>query len=213
MTTPGWYFAEGDPPGMQRYWDGEQWVGEPVMNQQPTQPGMQNASGSYVPAQPAGGIPPVSAGRRIVGRIIDAIIGVLFGLALAVARGRFRFDASSDFDNLLFELQVDSAIGSVVAFVWSVAWIHLAGGTPGKRILGMRVLDAATGKTPVDLAQASMRSLNLLLPVVGAFFIPLGQIIGIVLLIVGLVSLVFLFTDDRRRTVMDQIAKTVVDED
>lgn len=28
-TPPGWYAAEGDPPGTQRWWDGNQWVGEP----------------------------------------------------------------------------------------------------------------------------------------------------------------------------------------
>ena len=27
--APGWYHAEGDPPGTQRYWDGELWQGEP----------------------------------------------------------------------------------------------------------------------------------------------------------------------------------------
>lgn len=27
---PGWYHGEGDPPGTQRWWDGAQWVGEPV---------------------------------------------------------------------------------------------------------------------------------------------------------------------------------------
>ena len=30
MTQPaGWYHAEGDPEGTHRYWDGDQWVGEP----------------------------------------------------------------------------------------------------------------------------------------------------------------------------------------
>lgn len=28
-VQPGWYPAQGDPPGTQRYWDGTQWVGEP----------------------------------------------------------------------------------------------------------------------------------------------------------------------------------------
>ena len=28
-TEPGWYYAEGDPPGTQRFWDGSQWVGGP----------------------------------------------------------------------------------------------------------------------------------------------------------------------------------------
>ena len=26
---PGWYHADGDPPGTQRYWDGMTWQGDP----------------------------------------------------------------------------------------------------------------------------------------------------------------------------------------
>ena len=29
QTPPGWYQADGDPAGTQRYWDGTQWVGGP----------------------------------------------------------------------------------------------------------------------------------------------------------------------------------------
>lgn len=28
-TSAGWYYAQGDPPGTQRYWDGAQWIGGP----------------------------------------------------------------------------------------------------------------------------------------------------------------------------------------
>lgn len=28
---PGWYYAEGDPPGTQRYWDGINWQGAPQL--------------------------------------------------------------------------------------------------------------------------------------------------------------------------------------
>ena len=28
-VPPGWYYAEGDPPGTQRYWDGTSWLGGP----------------------------------------------------------------------------------------------------------------------------------------------------------------------------------------
>lgn len=30
-TPPGWYYAEGDPPNTQRYWDGVSWQGEPQL--------------------------------------------------------------------------------------------------------------------------------------------------------------------------------------
>jgi len=35
---PGWYYAQGDPPGTQRYWDGELWIGEPQMTAAPLGP-------------------------------------------------------------------------------------------------------------------------------------------------------------------------------
>lgn len=28
-ATPGWYYAEGDPPGTERYWDGTMWTEGP----------------------------------------------------------------------------------------------------------------------------------------------------------------------------------------
>jgi len=36
VTSPGWYHAEGDAAGSQRYWDGTQWLGEAVYEPAPT---------------------------------------------------------------------------------------------------------------------------------------------------------------------------------
>lgn len=48
MTTPsGWYHGEGDPPGTQRFWNGTEWVGEPVP---------QAAGGQPPPAHPGPGL-------------------------------------------------------------------------------------------------------------------------------------------------------------
>lgn len=30
LPAPGWYHADGDPAGTQRYWDGELWIGDAV---------------------------------------------------------------------------------------------------------------------------------------------------------------------------------------
>ena len=63
MTAPGWYNAEGDPPGSQRYWDGAQWVGDPVFEPAPA------AAGTMPGAMPlaAPGQPPVEGGYAYVG--------------------------------------------------------------------------------------------------------------------------------------------------
>lgn len=57
---PGWYHAEGDPQGTQRYWNGSEWQGEPQavpsapMTPDPTPPAP--APPSSVP--PPGAVPP-----------------------------------------------------------------------------------------------------------------------------------------------------------
>ena len=56
MTAPGWYNAEGDPVGTQRYWDGVQWVGDAVY-----EPAAQ-AAAAGVPAAPGGYAPNPSGG-------------------------------------------------------------------------------------------------------------------------------------------------------
>ena len=103
MTAPGWYYAEGDPVGSTRYWDGTSWQGEPVVTPPVTDtvPGMttppQHSAGppsaGYAPGvgQHGGGFSDpnypqgsttrdlglASAGARIGARIIDGIIGLI----------------------------------------------------------------------------------------------------------------------------------------
>ena len=60
---PGWYPADGDPPGTVRYWDGETWIGGP------RSPGSQTQSGSGnfipIPARPPdGSVPTGSTGPK-----------------------------------------------------------------------------------------------------------------------------------------------------
>ena len=94
-------------------------------------------------------------------------------------------------------------IGVIFALLWEALFVAFLGGTPGKLLLGMRVVDAESGTTPPGLKFGFMRALNRLLglfPIIG----------GLIAMVIGIVSLVFLFTDDRKRTVMDRIAGTLV---
>lgn len=47
----GWYYAQGDPPGTHRYWDGSSWQGEP----QPVNPTTQYGAQDPTSAQSAAG--------------------------------------------------------------------------------------------------------------------------------------------------------------
>lgn len=44
---PGWYPAEGDPPGTHRYWDGAQWQGSPQPVPGPTPLGFASPTAQY----------------------------------------------------------------------------------------------------------------------------------------------------------------------
>ncbi len=73
QMQPGWYYAQGDAPGTQRYWDGTQWVGGP----QPVGGGVEGVGGTAV----AGGGAPAEWSQRLVAYLID--FGIYIGLYIA----------------------------------------------------------------------------------------------------------------------------------
>jgi uncharacterized RDD family membrane protein YckC len=84
--SPGWYYAQGDPVGTQRYWDGSQWVGGPQAVAGAPAPGYGSLAPSYgAPVVGAGA--PASYGSRVVAVLIDGAIGavgIIVVLLLAV---------------------------------------------------------------------------------------------------------------------------------
>lgn len=64
---PGWYYAQGDPVGTQRYWDGTQWVGGPQAVAGAV------AQGGYGGASMGAGTP-ASYGSRVIAYLIDAAV-------------------------------------------------------------------------------------------------------------------------------------------
>lgn len=65
QMQPGWYYAQGDAPGTQRYWDGTQWVGAP----QPVGGAVEGAGGAAMSAAGA----PVEFGPRAMGWLVDVL--------------------------------------------------------------------------------------------------------------------------------------------
>lgn len=223
MTAPGWYSAEGDPPGTQRYWDGTQWTSEPYVINPPPATSASPSNGPGVadgyqqpPAQPSRRV--AEASDRVLGRLIDVMIVLAFVVAMLFLDLGGPGDASvienSDLQLNIngwgLDTWVEYAIYVLFTFVWSAAWIHLKGGTPGKLMMKLRVANVATGHSPVSLTQACLRSANYLLPIVGLVSLRAGSLASAALSIVSLVSFVMLFAAKERRTVMDHIGKTVV---
>lgn len=206
QTPPGWYHAEGDPVGTQRWWDGTQWIGAPQLNA-PTQ---------GVPGGPA------SPAKRIGGRIIDAIIaGVLFSLPLAIVTFS-RIDLQELADELesgsgnfgsVFGTSVNQAADinplfpvalGAAYFVWEWLWVALRGATPGKLMVGTRVSAVDPSEIPPGHRAGVLRALNRIFGAV--------PIVSFIFPLIGLASFVMLFAHPQRRTVMDLIAGTVVVE-
>lgn len=71
-SLPGWYHAEGDPPGTHRYWDGQQWRGVPQV--------IGTGGAGAVPPTPVpdlgGRTPPFAEGSQAVTALLSSVFGV-----------------------------------------------------------------------------------------------------------------------------------------
>lgn len=179
---PGWYHADGDPVGTHRYWDGSGWAGEP----QPLPPN--------VSADPLNlGHPLASPWRRIGARLIDLVI--LIGVSTLV-------EALVDDDISATPSATAAILSLMVTVAYEVGMIAALGATVGKLVAGVRVVDP-TGTYPPGSVTAIRRwapNLLVLIPVLG---IALA-------LATMLASLLWIFTDDRRRSIFDRVAPTFV---
>lgn len=75
-TPAGWYEAQGDPPGTQRWWDGTQWVGEPQPVPSAPMPDVGSAptppEASSMPLLPGAGSPPQDGAPLLPGSGSDS---------------------------------------------------------------------------------------------------------------------------------------------
>jgi hypothetical protein len=162
---PGWYHAEGDPPGTQRYWDGAAWQGEPQPVPAPT-PAPPPAPS---PPPPAGAPPPPgSAGPALTGpapwaanpppkkkrSVWKLVLGLIIGFMLLIGGCTFfvwravsgPIDAGNDF---LAEVQAGDYAGA-----WALAEPDcFEGGGPG-------LLQEVFGPAPIDSYRLSSTSVD-----------------------------------------------------
>ena len=113
--TPGagWFHAEGDPPGTQRYWDGAAWVGEPQVV--PAAPEAPQAFAAPPPGAPYGS-PPMQEPKK--SSAWKWVLGIVLGIVLLIGGCSFvvyrlatgQVDAGNEF---LAELQAGDIEGAV----------------------------------------------------------------------------------------------------
>jgi uncharacterized RDD family membrane protein YckC len=188
---PGWYYAPGDPMGTQRWWDGTQWVGGPVLLPQPPPPQWMPGYLHGIDRRLA------DPGKRIVARIVDILIlavVLVVPLMIWLVQRDDGFDAGGfDPPGLTFTL-----VAAIPSLLYEVGFVAIKGATPGKMAMGITVI-RQDGTDPPGWGPAVLRRVTDL-----AGLVPFASVV------LTIVSFVFLFTDDRRRTIPDRIASTYV---
>ncbi len=122
---PGWYYAEGDPPGTHRYWDGTQWTGGPQL----VQVGYAGASATPQFVKSA------SVGPRILAWLMDLAMAFAPLIVLASIGG-------SD-----TQLGIGYIALLLIILLNQVVLQGLTGQTIGKKIMGLTLVTEVTGET------------------------------------------------------------------
>ncbi len=196
---PGWYYAQGDPPGTQRYWDGAKWEGSP----QPV-PGLGGDVGA-----PGGGSDLGEPALRIGARLIDWILWFIVSVVVNAIFGINSFDLNSLNDAGYGAVVAAGVLTTVAIVAYEALLVANNGQTLGKMALNLKVVKP--DRSPVELQGAVMRiGPYALINVLGSIIPFLALIAFPAVLIVGIVSTVFLFTDAQRQAVWDKIASTIV---
>jgi len=152
---PGWYHAQGDPAGTQRYWDGAQWVGGP----QAAQEAVAAQPGSY--SQPVAGVAttsgnPASYASRAVALILDVLIGLGIAIAFVVLGVAASF-ISPDLGTII--VIIGFFVGFMIFPLWNVVVRQGSGGqTIGKGKQNIKLIADSTG-APVGIGPAIIRAL------------------------------------------------------
>jgi uncharacterized RDD family membrane protein YckC len=187
VPSSGWYQADGDPPNTERFWDGDQWRGDP---QPLTGSGTTGALVLIPPDLEIGG-----PWRRIAGKLIDQVVlvGPLAGVALLVDRSGL---VATDV------VEVGFWLGLIGLFAfYNLLAVGLFATTVGKAVVGLRVVGPTGERASWGVATRRwLLQLAHVVPIVGAV-----AVVGI-----GVVSVVYLFTDPRRQTVHDRFARSFI---
>jgi len=205
----GWYVKDGDPPGTERFWDGEKWGPQPRQMKNPPVAKKRPERGAAKRSRASAGgevTPEVGTEEgdeatapvqgtiwaRITARSTDALLLLLpFFLLLQKAIPPESETVTTRNDGYLW-------LAALVVISYEVIFTGVWGWTPGKRLMSLAVVDAETGESPGWL-KAVMRSTPLLL-VITVLFIP----------VLWLACVIAMRIDRRQRSVFDFTGGTVV---
>jgi uncharacterized RDD family membrane protein YckC len=189
-APPGWYQAETDPQGTERYWDGSRWSADTRAAVAPP-PVVTGGTGERMTPH---GREIASAGSRIGARLIDVII---VGVISAAFVARY---VTFDNGQIIYENAFGQWIAAAVGAAYEILFTALKSATPGKMLLGLEIVRKQDGATPLGFPTAALRWV----PNVASY---IGSGLGF---LVYAASLILLFTDRMRRTVFDFVGQTYV---
>ena len=193
---PGWYYAQGDPAGTQRYWDGAAWQGGPQ-----AVPAAESAGGLAGTASNIAG-----SGARIVARLIDIVLAIIVSLICAAVIGGGQ--ATTFSTEYSFRAAIAGLIGGLLYIAYELYMTSNGGQTVGKKVMSTKIVPEAGGE--VDITIAATRFSPYIASVVAGILPIIGPLVGFVVFLVGLASFVMIFTDSRNQAVWDKLAKTLV---
>lgn len=206
LPEPGWYH---DPEGLLRWWDGTAW-GQVYQSFAVAGSWPVGFDGRHL-QPPFGNL--ASPGKRILGRIIDFFIVVVPVMVLAVVISiatQPSYSDEYDYGTPGWSF-VASGVGSLAIMaisligpaLYEIMFVALKGATPGKMLVGVRVVQEGTGAVP-GWGPAALRwapSLVSVIPCVGTYLLAPALWIW---------ALVNLFANPKRQTPFDLCANTVV---
>lgn len=196
----GWYYAQGDPPGTQRYWDGSSWVGGP---QPVAASGTEGVMTASTLAEPGSRI-----GARIIDGIVWAILGGIVGGVFGTLSAGFALASGEAADISITRLLASGILSTLLVAAYEIFMVGTQGATLGKMALGMKVTNS--DGSPADI-QTGTRRMYLYIAVGILSALPLiGGLGSLANLIIAIAGLIMLFTDDQRQTPWDKVGKTLV---
>lgn len=203
----GWYEKDGDPPGTERFWDGEKWGPNPRQKRgaetKETKTTPRKAAAKVAPAADAatdsdGALNQASVWARISARSADMIIVVLPWYWLLNQAFTTEIVEGAEGPTEVVNTDVTFLwIAAAIVIIYEVAFVTMWGATPGKRLFGLVVLDRELQRP--TFGRAVMRAVPLI-------------VLGTVLLapVLWVLCVVAMFVDKLQRSIFDFSAGTVV---
>jgi uncharacterized RDD family membrane protein YckC len=181
VTPQGWYRAEGDPVGTQRFWDGHKWQGGPRLARHLTA----DAQGA-----------PAEVIERILARFVDLIVWLVISVTVHAALGEPLIYGGSG-----AKWWIAGLISLVIIATYEVVLPVILGATIGKIAMGLGVV--SDDGSAVAQESALIRVAPALLAAVPVYGLYLA-------VLVAFVSIPLMISDRRTQAIWDKLAHTVV---